>query len=244
MLLGKLVSSVARKKVVLIIVEGPSDDEALALVFTNYYKQYSQSVMVHVMHGDITTEVNGKSQSIRNRVTDVIRHHANVNKFTNKDYAQVIHLVDTDGVFIDDKFVVQDDTANSPVYSLQDIKTKNKSGIERRNALKSQNLNELSSIKTIWKIIPYKVYYMSCNLDHVLYDKQNSTDNEKTDYAYNFAKKYKNDLDGFISFISNSSFTVKLDYKESWDFIKSELNSLNRYSNLHICFHNEINEKP
>ncbi len=234
---------VARKKVVLIIVEGPSDDEALALVFTNFYKQYSQSVMVHVVHGDITTELSGKSQTIRNRVTDVIRYHANVNKFTNEDYAQIIHLIDTDGAFVDEKFVIQDDTADLPIYSIQDIKTKNKSGIVQRNMLKSHNLNELSVIKNIWKIIPYKVYYMSCNLDHVLYDKQNSTDSDKEDCAHKFAKKYKDDLDGFISFISNSSFSVKLGYKDSWNFIKTGLNSLNRYSNLHICFQSENSEK-
>ena len=49
---------------------------------------------------------------------------------------------------------------------------------------------------------------MSCNLDHVLYNKRNSTDEEKENDAYAFAKQYKGDRDGFVKFISESSFSV------------------------------------
>ena len=77
---------------------------------------------------------------------------------------------------------------------------------------------------------------MSCNLDHVLYNKLNSTDIEKENDAFKFTQKYKDDLDGFLSFICDSNFSVCNDYKESWEFIRKDLNSLNRYSNLGICF--------
>ena len=61
--------------------------------------------------------------------------------------------------------------------------------------------------------VPYRVYYMSCNLDHVLYNKRNSTDEEKENDAYAFAKQYKGDRDGFVKFISESSFSVMGDFK-------------------------------
>lgn len=108
--------------------------------------------------------------------------------------------------------------------------------IEKRNEQKSSVLDKLIGCKNIWATIPYRVFYMSCNLDHVLYDKQNSTDEEKEANAHAFAKKYKNKLADFRSFITESSFSVCTDYQESWDFIKQGENSLNRYTNLGLSF--------
>lgn len=44
-----------RKKVVLIIVEGPSDEEALGAILSRYFDE--NEVRVYVRRGDITTEV-------------------------------------------------------------------------------------------------------------------------------------------------------------------------------------------
>ncbi len=43
----------ARKKIVLVIVEGPSDDTALGIALNRIYDR--DFVYVHIMHGDITT---------------------------------------------------------------------------------------------------------------------------------------------------------------------------------------------
>ena len=80
---------------------------------------------------------------------------------------------------------------------------------------------------------------MSCNLDHVLYDKRNSTDEEKEQDAYAFAKTYKNNVAGFLSFMCESSFSVKGDFKESWEFIEEDMHSIERYTNLPICLTEE-----
>jgi hypothetical protein len=78
-------------------------------------------------------------------------------------------------------------------------------------------------------------------MDHVLHNIQNSTDEEKENNAHIFAKKYKNDLIGFLNYISESVFTVKGTYKETWDYIQREVNSLNRHTNLQLCFEEEEN---
>ena len=83
---------------------------------------------------------------------------------------------------------------------------------------------------------PYKVYYMSSNLEHVLHNVLNASDDVKESLAHHFHKKYRNDLDGFIDYISNSSFSVKEEYITSWDFIKQNNNSLKRYTNINLCF--------
>lgn len=63
----------ARKKVVLVIVEGPTDEDALGIVFKKYFDNYSQNALVEVMHCDITTEWNGYSKSIREKITDAVK---------------------------------------------------------------------------------------------------------------------------------------------------------------------------
>lgn len=83
---------------------------------------------------------------------------------------------------------------------------------------------------------------MSCNLDHVLYGKLNSTDEEKERDAYAFARKYKDDIDGFLSFISDSDFSRTDGYRESWEFIRQDFHSLERFTNLGLCF-SEIREE-
>ena len=42
----------------------------------------------------------------------------------------------------------------------------------------------------------------------------------------------------FIDFINNKDFKVLVDYKATWDFIKKDLNSVNRYSNFWLFFEN------
>jgi len=42
----------------------------------------------------------------------------------------------------------------------------------------------------------------------------------------------------FIDFINNKDFKVLVDYKTTWDFIKKDLNSVNRYSNFWLFFEN------
>ena len=64
---------------------------------------------------------------------------------------------------------------------------------------------------------------MSSNLDHVLYGKLNSSDEDKENDAYAFAKNYKDDIDGFLKFISDSDFSRMEGYKESWAFIKKDV---------------------
>lgn len=82
---------------------------------------------------------------------------------------------------------------------------------------------------------------MSSNLDHVLYNKLNSTDDEKENDAHNFAEKYKDDLIGFKSFIRESDFSVNKVFTDSWDYIKQEKHSLERHTNFGLCLDLEEN---
>ena len=224
----------ARKKIVFVIVEGPSDEEALGVVLSKLYS--NSEVYVHITHGDITSEfIESPNENILTRVANEIEEYAQSNHYEKLHFKEIIHIVDTDGTFIPNVNVTEDLSAEKPIYSLSEIRTKNKAGIEERNKRKSSNINKLCSKQKIWGV-PYQVYYMSCNLDHVLYDKLNSSDDDKEADAFRFARFYKDKLPEFMKFISESDFSVTGDYRASWNFITEDLNSLQRYTNLAIAF--------
>lgn len=222
----------ARRKILFVIVEGPSDQAALGLILSRIYDK--DSVHVHVMHCDITTKGSVSAAQIVSKVRNEIRHFAVSNHYTADDFKEVLHIVDMDGAYIPDENIIQDAAAKSPIYSPTQIRTRNKKGIESRNKQKRENLDILCGCSTIWNI-PYRVYYMSSNLDHVLYNKLNSSNTDKENDAYRFARRYKNDLSGFVRFLSDSDFSVTAGYEESWEFIAQELHSLERHTNFALC---------
>ena len=228
----------ARRKILFVIVEGPSDEEALGVILNRIYDK--NAVYIHIMHGDITTEFNdAPNKNIFTKIANVIKEYANSNHFDKSDFKEIIHIVDMDGAFIPDDNIIEDVTASKPQYLITAIHTCSKQGIVNRNKMKRSNINSLCGRKKIWDV-PYRVFYMSCNLDHVLYDKLNISDDEKERESYEFAKYYRDKISEFITFISDSDFSVMDGYKESWDFIKQDLHSLERYSNLGLCFKEDI----
>lgn len=224
----------ARKKIVFIIVEGPSDDEALGVIFHRLYDK--NAVHIKITYGDITSEKTVTPENIVARIGNLVREYAKSNHYKASDFQEVIHLVDMDGAYIPEEAIVKDPDAVKPFYTIAAIHTAYPAQIATRNKRKSENLNRICFLNKTWNIIPYRAYYMSRHLDHVLYDKMNSTDQEKESDAFAFAKKYKDDLDAFLSFISDSDFSICGDFRESWEYIQKDRHSLERYTNLGICF--------
>lgn len=223
----------ARKKIILVIVEGPSDETALGVLLSKIFDP--TKVYVHIMHSDITSDLSIKNNNILAYLGNEIKHYANSNHFTNKDFQQIIHIIDTDGTYIDDSLIIEDSSCSKPIYSTYNIRINSISKIKQRNQRKRKNIDKLTNISNLWNI-PYQVYYMSCNLVHVLYDKLNCSDREKEDKAYQFAIRYRNDIAGFINFICYSDFSVNSTYLESWKFIKLANEYLKRHTNLGLSF--------
>lgn len=227
----------AKRKVVFIIVEGLSDQDALERYFVKFFN--SSQIITKVMYGDITIKAGVNQTNIKSRLGNIVREKLKQDKLTKADVARIIHIVDMDGAYIDDTAVRLDKSCFKPVYSKKCIRTINVESICQRNRQKRENLDALSSNKSgILKGIPYKVYYMSCNLDHVLYDLQNATDEQKEELSLNFSEKYidNDNIDRFIQFICKSKFSRIDSYEASWQFIKQDKHSLERYSNVGLCF--------
>lgn len=227
----------ARKKIVLVIVEGVSDDTALGVALNQVYDR--DTVHIEILHGDITTKVGVMSQNVVSKIGDVVKSLAKARRYKASDFKQIIHLVDTDGVYIPNECIYENQTLDRFYYEDDGIYANSIDRVVRRNEQKRENLYRLRTTGSIWKI-PYRVYYMSCNLDHVLHEKRNSSDEEKEVDAYAFAKRYKGDVKGFIDYMCNSAFSTNMNYRDSWSFIESGLNSVARHTNFNICINEEI----
>ena len=235
-----------RKKVVFVIVEGPSDETALGVLLSRHFDK--DTVYTHVMHCDITTEFDKDTHEkigatdITKKIAEEVKRWASSNHLKPEYFERIIHIVDTDGAFVAEDYVVQGDV-DAPFYTLDKILCPVRENIIERNSRKAKNLSRLASTPTIWKV-PYNAYYMSCNLDHVLYNKQNSNDKDKEIDAVNFALHYREDIPEFINFISKSDFAYKPkpelsltdNHKESWKEIQVGSKSLERRTNFGLAF--------
>lgn len=224
----------ARKKIIYVIVEGPSDDEALGVILNRLYDK--NAVHVEIAHGDITSELSTSPEKIAAKLGNLIRGYAKSNHYKASDFQEVIHLIDMDGAYIPESAIIEDMNADRPIYTATEIRTSKPVQLIARNKRKCENINRICLMNKIWGSVPYSAYYMSSNLDHVLYNKLNSTDDEKERDAAEFAKKYKDHLNDFLVFISESDFSVCDDFKDSWEYIKIDNHSLERHTNLGICF--------
>lgn len=82
--------------------------------------------------------------------------------------------------------------------------------------------------------IQYRLYFNSCNLEHVLYNElKDFSDDEKEILSDEFAEKYEGKV---LEFISDKSFAVDGTYRETWKYIEKDMNSLQRHSNMHLIF--------
>ena len=63
-----------RKKIVFVIVEGQSDEEALGVLLNRFYD--NNAVYVHVMHCDITTELNTMPSNIVSKIGCLVKGYA------------------------------------------------------------------------------------------------------------------------------------------------------------------------
>lgn len=222
------------KKIILFIVEGISDEMSLSLILSKLVQD--SRVQFHIINQDITADFNSNCQNIIRKIdSEVKKFLAQNNGLKKTDIKEIIHLVDTDGAFINEDYVVEDRKQEKAYYTPKAIITNKRNLIIERNERKSGILNKLYQTSHIGRIA-YKIYFFSCNLEHVLHNSQNTVCEKKRVYSYDFVDKYVGQEKNFVDFLSNNDFTIRGDYKETWQFIKEDCNSLNRYCNFHLYF--------
>lgn len=222
----------AKKKVILFIVEGASEYICLGSILN--YLLSGSDIRFEIINGDITSRNGNNASNIVEKLGEVINHFRKQYKFMPKDFLEVIQLVDTDGVFIpDDKIVYS--SSNITLY-MDNIITNIVEDIKYRNKQKSDILKRLITLNKVCKTIPYTIYFFSCNLDHVLHGNANLTKEEKINFAHNFEKYYMKKPEDFIELLYDSKCFKDENYLDTWDFIKLVTNSLKKFNNFYLYF--------
>ena len=92
----------AKKKVMLFIVEGPTDETSLSTVLNRIFN--SSTVKFQVVHGDILTRDFTASDKIVAAVWEQVKAFMG-DIYKKNDICRIVHLTDMDGVYIPDAAV-------------------------------------------------------------------------------------------------------------------------------------------
>ena len=218
------------KKIVLFIVEGFNDETALAVSLETLIS--TDHIKFEITDGDVTSDFYGKD--IAARVGDCVRNHCEKYNYSQDDFAEVVLLVDMDGVFIDNASYQNNSDHSKPYYNKDKILYNNPDKLIKSHENKRKNLSRLVLLSKVFRTIPFSVYFFSCNLDHVICGDANLTKVLKHKEAVKFDMEYKNNPAGFITFFNTDDIITGSNYKDSWDYIKKDNNSLKRCSNFNI----------
>ena len=220
---------------IVFIVEGPSDESALGSVMKEYFSR--NEVRFVVVHGDITLKDYASHDSILKKINEQIEYIQRRYRYNFDDFIRIIHIVDMDGVYIPSEDIKNADIEEVQYYE-DFILAKHVQVIADRNKRKGDILFKLRKTGKIHEI-PYRIYFNSCNLEHVLYGElKNYSNEEKQRLSDEFADKYDGRAEEFVTFISEPAIAVLGTYQKTWDYIEKDKNSLHRHSNMHFIFKN------
>jgi len=232
------------KKIILLIVEGPSEVTALAMPLRSLLKR--ANVEFQIVGTDITSRTGVNPQNIKEKLRDEVFKFLKPPlppRFREEDLIEVLLVTDMDGAYIPPEAISEDAAYQKAFYTQEHIFHEDRNKVILPHESKQKNLDTLIPIKklTLRKktkkqneiVVPFRVYYFSCNLDHALYNEQNLPDKEKVPRAEIFELMYGDNPDGLLSFFEEIAVPCK-EFYDSWDYIKQGLNSLQRGSNFHV----------
>lgn len=234
------------KKVILLLMEGPSDEDAL-LAPT---KAAISDVLVdsECFHTDVTTAslfpYNASfdvSSDVSKTVGDFVDSYLDKNPgYDWGDLAAVIQVIDLDGALVRPDSVIEDWSTHKIQYGDEAISTPDRDFLLRRNRVKTASIKKLCNIETIGKgrkKIPYRIFFMSRNLEHALYGiSRELCDEEKEQLSFAYAKTCRDKPSFFLDSLKDEAIAVPGGYEETWRHCFQGTNSLKRGSNYHLLF--------
>lgn len=221
------------KKVILFVVEGDTEETALASVMESVFS--SERIFFDIVRGDLTTQRDGGKnprERVRNRV---LAHIGRSSGYGWNDLERIVQIGDTDGAFVPDDSVLPSG-GRAIEYTDSSILTPDPVGICLRNKEKATAMRQLARIGSLTyrkKSVPYELYYFSRNMEHALHGEAGTLSrSEKVGLANKFRRRYGNDPDGFRKFVKGDGVLVPGDYEQTWEYLEEGLHSLERGSNI------------
>ena len=227
------------KKVILVIVEGQTEE---LILFDFLQERFSNAeVRIDIQCGDIVGNWNRKFGTAKVAVEDVVANYLDMYRLMPSDLLAIIQFTDTDGCFIANKYIrIDKEMARKMRYSTKAIYVSNqdkKLQMIQRNTGKAQSMIKLTHTKMMKAMsvqIPYRLGYFSINLDHVLWNEQNTTGRSKLDKAEHFLEQLTEPLDQFMMqfILVDPQLPLEEKLEKSWIEIRKGLNSLQRSTNM------------
>lgn len=225
-----------QKGVVLFIVEGISDKLALGLLFSRLV--CSDTVQFGIMHGDCLSRNTGR---VIPAIQDCVKSMMQKYNYKRSDFVRIIHIIDTDGSFIPDNRVFMRSKKGVGYYSDRIEAGEYPETISRHHRRTAAALM-LSTTEQIMKI-PYSIYFMSRNLEHVTQGEAGQVESgHKVSFAERFADRFEDDPYGFMEMLYKENVAAKGDYQATWREIMQGTNSLKRRSNINLFLESYYNE--
>lgn len=218
-------------KVLFVICEGRSDDVTLHRALRNYVKALDLNIKVEVTEGDFVYKKDVDENTCVAYLEEMVNDFKNRMFLYSSDFYGIIHIIDTDGAFIDPAIIEDDNNVNGYKFTATRLLTPNRAETLKQFAKKRQIYESLLHIDQISNI-PYRKFYFARNLEHALYDIPHATTKEKIELSNQFDKLYQNDANGFEKTLKAVRFNVPNDYHASWDYIFINNNSMYRCSNI------------
>ena len=220
-------------KAVIFIVEGATDKRALENIFKKIYK--NKGIHFEFTHGDITSDETINKNNVEDEIYKYVDKYKQSAKLELSDIWQIVQIFDMDGAYVEDSNIIQGESTEL-LYSTEYISCKNVQKAKNRNKHKREIMEYLLTCDSI-KGIPYRCYYLSSNLDHALYNQLNLSDELKSQYSQVFYEKFMGRESLFIKFLDMEVVNgVPQSFPASWRYIKEDLHSLQRHTNLNIYF--------
>jgi hypothetical protein len=233
------------KRVVVVLVEGPTDGIALSGNLNHLVKD--KTIEFEPTGGDITSD---ESFIATEDLNDVLVQYvkdliAKTSDFALEDVLEVVHLIDTDGLYIPDERIIQKRLPEGTYMTEEDKRAiYNDDSIEaldvssERETLKNKrdSVRDLLAMKSLdfgrGERKPYFLYYNSCNLEHALHNQRNVAMLEKRILARKFANDFYQNDEKFITLFDELNQARTWDLSASWAYLKNGFNSLQRGSNF------------
>lgn len=173
--------------------------------------------------------------NVKTIISDIIKPYMKQDKLKKSDVWQIVQIFDVDGAYVPESAVLDGDSRKFE-YTTSTISCNNKESVLIRNNHKKEVMKFLLEQDEI-NGIPYRCFFMSSNLDHALYGKQNLSEEDKKKYAYSFYRMFEGKEKLFLEYLKRDVVNgVPDSYPASWKYIQEDLHSLERHSNLHIYF--------
>lgn len=229
----------AQKKVVLLLVEGDTDEtlliDRLRLLFQD------KEIRFEPFRGDIFYQINQQEKPIKKLIGDKVKEVLIKRRFNASDILVVLHILDTDGCFVSPSNIIIDGEQGCLTKYIEGSIHVNsetqKENLEQRNIVRSRNIQIMNSATNI-STFSYQLYYFSRNLEHVLFNEMNPQKRFKMENVEDFLDELTIPIEEFLEQFMpiQRSENCEDTYKASWEFISNDVNSLTRATNVPLIF--------